>query len=1735
LLVILVAMLMVGLSAFSGQDLIISEPDEEDDQGDLLPDSLSDDETNLSDPVSPVPDDPTCWCKVTSLDVTKTAVGYWECEAEYNWTLTKEMSPTEALLGGGDYVDVQVWLNATRELVDVLDCEWGVRGVITIENTGEHATANINAWDVIQKRVGCIWVDILFTDIPLAGEIAAGDTVHIPYEITMPDDADPNATYRNVIKVSIDNHPCGYDVFLYRESFSLPGSPTIMGGEDAEATLTDQMGDVPGFTVTGDMDGPWFLDGNASITYTMIITNDGVMTGDCYEFINNATLVENDTLDTRIDDANVTICTVSQPPGEICVFKYEDMNGNGEFDGGDAPISGWGVSLYDANDTLVASGMTNATGEICFGGLEPGDYYVREEVRDGWYGTENGTNDIPVTVIVGESAEVIFGNTQYGKICVNKYWDKDGDGIIDPEDTLLGGVPIELWYEGEMVASGSTVPFGFTPLCFENLTMGTYTVKENWTQTVWYATSPMEYEVIIDESGENITVNFLDTQYAQICVYKFEDMDGSGTQAPGEPSVPGVTINLYNETMVLIATNVTDELGNACFHGLKLGTYYVEEVLPAGWYNSSPLIQMVVLDESGETEWVTFANIEYGQICVFKYEDMDGNGVYDGTDAPLIWNITLLDDEYNVVASGDTGVDGWICFNDLEPGTYYVIEVAVAGWYGTENFTGNVTVSLESGDAKEVWFGNTEYAEICVFKYEDINGNGIYDGDDAPIEGWHINIEHDAYAVPNVDGYTNETGWFCAENVIPGTYWVSEYYDPDWIGIENGSGYSIQVIIESGGSEQVWFGNAELISICGYKLEDVNLNGEFELGIDPGIENWTIELWYHNGENWAVWGSTNTDENGHFCFDDLNPFWDYVIEEELRPNWTAANLYYHYLYPIGSGQDINDIEFLNAQNISICGYKMEDIGLDGWSCDAPVEGWHMYLVVWDPVSGTYVADEYDDTFTDASGHYCFENLNPYRWYMVYEEHPSNWTSSGDTYYWFHSGTDFVSGDSLTASFLNAQNIDICVYKYEDIGLDGWSDSNPPVEGWWIDLYVWDNGWVWVDGGYTNETGTVCFENLNPYLNYTVMEEMRSGWIPYGPTSMELISGIDFLSGDELTVSFLNIEKVSICVFKYEDVNGNGVYDGTDAPLIWNITLLDDEYNVVASGDTGANGWICFSDLEPGTYYVLEAKVTGWYGTENFTGNVTVCLLSGESEEVIFGNAELPTITVHKFYDRNMNGIWDEGEEGIEGWNFDVTFSQGIDSGVTDANGEWYYGYAWPYFTYQFAEESRGGWFPTTPSVLNVNFPAPGADIDLYFGNCQFGAICAYKFNDTNENGIWDDGEGPLSGWTIYLKDMANNTLASGVTDIDGMICFLNLTPGQYLVEEDLPPGWYNVTPKVRLVDLEPGVVEFVYFGNALPSYCLEIIKTGPEDVCWGSEIIWNITVCNCGNEPLWCVKVWDPLTGFSTSIPYLGIGECVSFETGIYVPYGWCQSNWVTNTAYAMVWVEADRNITAEASHTVFVAKPDVDLVKEGPDVAVLGQEVIYEITVINDGNVPLWDIRLTDPQIALDEIIPFLDVGGSITYYVPFTIPEGWECSVITNWAQVEAWYYGEDAICQTVDEDCHEIEIVEASITLVKVGPESGQLGEWVNYTFYINNTGDVDLEVWLYDTIFGDPAYYAGIVHAGECVVVHGSLLLDECLEGDSLTNTATVTGVYSGVEVTCSDSWTMILLPPDQCEP
>src|SRR5262249_5987518 len=78
---------------------------------------------------------------------------------------------------------------------------------------------------------------------------------------------------------------------------------------------------------------------------------------------------------------------------------------------------------------------------------------------------------------------------------------------------------------------------------------------------------------------------------ASISGQKFDDLDGNGVHDKGEPGLPGWTIFLdLNNNGVLDKgepSTVTDENGNYSFTDLAPGTYYVREVQPDGWLQTT--------------------------------------------------------------------------------------------------------------------------------------------------------------------------------------------------------------------------------------------------------------------------------------------------------------------------------------------------------------------------------------------------------------------------------------------------------------------------------------------------------------------------------------------------------------------------------------------------------------------------------------------------------------------------------------------------------------------------------------------------------------------------------------------------------------------------------------------------------------------------------------------------------------------------------------------------------------------------------------------------------------------------------------------------------------------------------------------------------------------------------------------------------------------------------------------
>jgi hypothetical protein len=95
-----------------------------------------------------------------------------------------------------------------------------------------------------------------------------------------------------------------------------------------------------------------------------------------------------------------------------------------------------------------------------------------------------------------------------------------------------------------------------------------------------------------DRCGNTASCSFTVTVLGFICGTKFHDLNGNGVRDPGEPGLPGWTIELVDPaTNTVLQTVVTGPDGRYCFLGLQLGDYIVREVLQPGWVNTTPIAQ----------------------------------------------------------------------------------------------------------------------------------------------------------------------------------------------------------------------------------------------------------------------------------------------------------------------------------------------------------------------------------------------------------------------------------------------------------------------------------------------------------------------------------------------------------------------------------------------------------------------------------------------------------------------------------------------------------------------------------------------------------------------------------------------------------------------------------------------------------------------------------------------------------------------------------------------------------------------------------------------------------------------------------------------------------------------------------------------------------------------------------------------------------------------------------------
>ena len=94
--------------------------------------------------------------------------------------------------------------------------------------------------------------------------------------------------------------------------------------------------------------------------------------------------------------------------GLICIYLYEDINGNAQIEAGEMPLAGGAISMSNRGNTISRTGQTTADGQaVCFLDLPEGEYTVSMGIPIGYNATRRTTYTI--TLRAGDQSTLDFG------------------------------------------------------------------------------------------------------------------------------------------------------------------------------------------------------------------------------------------------------------------------------------------------------------------------------------------------------------------------------------------------------------------------------------------------------------------------------------------------------------------------------------------------------------------------------------------------------------------------------------------------------------------------------------------------------------------------------------------------------------------------------------------------------------------------------------------------------------------------------------------------------------------------------------------------------------------------------------------------------------------------------------------------------------------------------------------------------------------------------------------------------------------------------------------------------------------------------------------------------------------------------------------------------------------------------------------------------------------------------
>ncbi|MCR8842113.1 hypothetical protein NQ117_00300 [Paenibacillus sp. SC116] len=249
--------------------------------------------------------------------------------------------------------------------------------------------------------------------------------------------------------------------------------------------------------------------------------------------------------------------------------------------------------------------------------------------------------------------------------------------------------------------------------------------------------------------------------------------------------------------------------------------------------------------------------------------------------------------------------------------------------------------------------------------------------------------------------------------------------------------------------------------------------------------------------------------------------------------------------------------------------------------------------------------------------------------------------------------------------------------------------------------------------------------------------------------------------------------------------------------------------------------------------------------------------------------------------------------------------------------------------------------------------------------------------------------------TITVKNTGNVDLTN-VVITDAILNFSSVIPSlpagstsTFPIPFTTPtvPAGTVITNTATASSNETGPTSATATLTVLPGAQLTLVKTvSPSVALPGETVTFTFEIRNTTDTTFTNVRFTDELIGIDKTVESLPPGFFVNVSRTFTIPADARGDSVITNIAT----LSSDQTTPIIAVAQVTVAEdPELTISKTVfPPVAFPGEQVFFNMIGVNTGNVPLSNIRYSDPLLGINGIVQSQDVGVAVSLIVPFTIP---------------------------------------------------------------------------------------------------------------------------------------------------